>query len=76
LLLIKKENGSRNPTVSKKYPEWRNRGVTNIVEVFESVDTRRKRASCEEELREQVKLLQTELKNKGGVKKVLRASVN
>jgi len=28
------------------------------------VDTRRKRASCEEELREQVKLLQTELKTK------------
>jgi hypothetical protein len=71
LLLIKKENGSRNPTVSKKYPEWSNRGVTNIVEVFESVGTRRKRASCEEELREQVKLLQTELKTKEELRRSL-----
>jgi hypothetical protein len=72
LLLMKKENGSRNLTVSKKYPEWRNRGVTNIVEVFESVGTRRKRASCEEELREQVKLLQTELKTKEELRRSLK----
>jgi hypothetical protein len=64
LLLIKKENGSRNPTISKKYPEWRDRGVSNMVEISESVGTRRKRVSCEEELREQVKWLQAELKTK------------
>ena len=55
LLLIKKENGSRNPTVSEKYPEWRDRRVSDMVEISESVGTRRKRVSCEEELREQVK---------------------
>jgi hypothetical protein len=55
LLLMKKENGSRNLTVSKKYPEWR-----------------RKRASCEEELREQAKLLQTELKTKKELRRSLK----
>jgi chromosome segregation ATPase len=62
LLLIKKENGSRNPTVSEKYPEWRDKRVSDMVEISESVGTRRKRVSCEEELREQVKRLQAELK--------------
>jgi len=62
--LIKKENGSRNPTVSEKYPEWRDRRVSDMVEISESVGTRRKRVSCEEELREQVKRLQAELKTK------------
>jgi hypothetical protein len=37
LLLIKKENGSRNPMVSEKYPEWCNRGVTNMEEAFKFV---------------------------------------
>jgi hypothetical protein len=35
-----------------------------MVEISESVGTRRKRVSCEEELREQVKWLQAELKTK------------
>jgi chromosome segregation ATPase len=64
LLLIKKENGSRNPIVSEKYPEWRDRRVSEMVKISESVGTRRKRVSCEEELREQVKRLQAELKTK------------
>jgi len=64
LLLIKKENGSRNPTVSEQYPEWRDKRVSDMVEISESVGTQRKRVSCEEELREQVKQLQAELKTK------------
>ena len=57
--------------VSEKYPEWCYRGVTNIIEVFESVGTRRKTASCEEELREQVKMLQTALKTKEELRRSL-----
>ena len=64
LVLVKKEIGVRNPTVSEKYPEWRNGGVIYVTEVSEPVGIRRKRVNCEEELREQVKLLQVELKTK------------
>jgi hypothetical protein len=64
LVLVKKEIGVRNPTVSEKYPEWRNRGVSYMAEVSESVGLRRKRVNCEEELRKQVKSLQAELKAK------------
>jgi len=64
LVLVKKEIGVRNPTVSEKYPEWRNGGVIYVTEVSEPVGIRRKRVNCEEELREQVKLLQAELKTK------------
>ena len=64
MLLIKKENGSRNPIVSEKYSEWRDRRVSDMVEISEFVGTRRKRVSCEEELREQVKRLQAEFKTK------------
>jgi hypothetical protein len=39
----------------EKYPEWRDRRVSDMVEISESVGTRRKRVSYEEELREQVK---------------------
>jgi len=52
LLLIKKENGSRNPTISEKYLEWRDRTVSDMVEISESVGIRRKWVSCDEELRE------------------------
>jgi hypothetical protein len=64
LVLVKKETGLRNPTVSEKYPEWRNGGVSYMAEVSESVGIRRKRVNCEEELRKQVKSLQVELKAK------------
>jgi len=64
LVLVKKETGLRNPTVSEKYPEWRNGGVSYMAEVSESVGIRRKRVNCEEELRKQVKSLQAELKAK------------
>ena len=37
LVLVKKETGLRNPTVSEKYPEWRNGGVSYMAEVSESV---------------------------------------
>ncbi|KAG6777926.1 hypothetical protein POTOM_017768 [Populus tomentosa] len=49
-------------TVSEKYSEWRNGGVSYMAEVSESVGIRRKRVNCEEELRKQVKALQAELK--------------
>jgi chromosome segregation ATPase len=64
LVLVKKEIGVRNPTVSEKYPEWRNGGVIYVTEVSKPMGTRRKRVNCEEELREQVKLLQAEVKTK------------
>ena len=47
-MLVKKEIGVRNPTVSEKYPEWRNREVSYTAEVSESVGLRRKRVNCEE----------------------------
>ena len=64
LVLVKKEISVRNPTVSEKYPEWRNGGVIYVTEISEPMGIRRKRVNCEEELREQVKLLQVELKTK------------
>jgi len=37
LILVKKETRLRNPTVSEKYLEWRNGGVSYMAEVSESV---------------------------------------
>jgi hypothetical protein len=51
LVLVKKETGLRNPTVSERYPEWRNEVVSYVAEVSESVGIRRKRVNYEEELR-------------------------
>jgi hypothetical protein len=64
LVLVKKETGLRSPTVSERYPKWRNGGVTRADPISKLVGTRRKRVDCEEELREQVRQLQAELKTK------------
>jgi len=64
LVLVKKEIGVRNPMFSEKYPEWQNGGVIYMTEVSKPIGTRRKRVNCEEELREQVKLLEAELQTK------------
>jgi len=64
LVLVKKETGLRSPTVSERYPKWRNGGVTCADPISKLVGTRRKRVDCEEELREQVRQLQAELKTK------------
>jgi hypothetical protein len=64
LVFVKKETGLRSPTVSERYPKWRNGGVTRADPISKLVGTRRKRVDCEEELREQVRQLQAELKTK------------
>jgi len=52
LVLVKKETGLRSPTVSERYPEWCNGGVTCADPISKPVGTRRKKVDCEEELRE------------------------
>jgi len=64
LVFVKKETGLRSPTVTERYPKWRNGGVTRADPISKLVGTRRKRVDCEEELREQVRQLQAELKTK------------
>jgi len=64
LVFVKKETGLRSLTVSERYPKWRNGGVTRADPISKLVGTRRKRVDCEEELREQVRQLQGELKTK------------
>ena len=39
LVLVKKETGVRSPTVSERYLEWRNGGVTCVDQVSKLVGT-------------------------------------
>ena len=52
LVLIKREIRVRNPTVSEKYPRWRNGEVINIVRTSEFKGNRRNIMDGKEELRE------------------------
>jgi hypothetical protein len=52
LVLIKREIGVRNPTVSEKYPRWRNGEVINIVRTSEFKGNQRNIMDGKEELRE------------------------
>lgn len=52
LVLIKREIGVRNLTVSEKYLKWRNGEVINIVRTSEFRGNRRKIMDGKEELKE------------------------